>query len=673
MKYSISLDNVEVKASNIVHKNDKSIYSVTPIMKKGIYSAGQLLSRVNGIIYNPTTMEVSYLGSKNIVILIDSLEKDETYIKRQSPNRFDRIEVISFPTGKYLGYDALINFHSRPVYKGVESNLFTQAYAIPDNRLGRGKFMHRNDGYADFTYTHDNWNISAVLSDNWKQDAGAGGYMRTYIANGLTERTLNKNKKEPTWTSVSNNLNGNLAIDYQISPMQSVSLQWKYDHTDNHKNINQTLISTNEATNSTDTLAYRSAGHIHDMKRNNFGIYYRGRFNSLELNGTVNYTTSSWNSYSNIDRSSGYNLVDNRHTDMDYFWANAELSKFIGNRWGMSIIETLTLLNRKEHRLETNHILSRNRTIYNYLYAQAQYRPSKQVTLSAIGGFTAYRNSVGISTISKWMPRMAANFFWTPTQNAVLRLNYDLSNTMPAPTANTSYGQLTDSLTFQSGNPNLLPTSVHLINMNFTIMNLITLKVMYEHQHNAIFNIYSQSNIDNRPVVFNRYENGTYNSVDLGFNIYKELPFGFEVAADVYANMVKASYGDLRKNKWMPRGSFQLSYWNPKLFYVTFDYTIKRSLYATPQELTWGNYEISSIALQRTLLDNKLQVMFMYSIPIHFIKHNKIKSVLDSPALHGSDWSNVTYFRDNMISLSISYRINSGNQVRKYNRKTFTL
>ena len=38
--------------------------------------------------------------------------------------RFDRMEIVHNPTGKYQGYDVLINFHTKENYEGYEGYVF---------------------------------------------------------------------------------------------------------------------------------------------------------------------------------------------------------------------------------------------------------------------------------------------------------------------------------------------------------------------------------------------------------------------------------------------------------------------------------------------------------------------------------------------------------------------
>ncbi len=72
----VKLGEVVVKASTVKHSGMKDSYLITKSMREGLHTAGELLSRLNGMFYDHASKEVRFLGSKNIVILVDSVEKD---------------------------------------------------------------------------------------------------------------------------------------------------------------------------------------------------------------------------------------------------------------------------------------------------------------------------------------------------------------------------------------------------------------------------------------------------------------------------------------------------------------------------------------------------------------------------------------------------------------------
>ena len=113
-----SLDEVVVTKSLTEHEGNKDIITVTSAMRKGTKDTGELLGRIPGVHYNPITTDLLYQGSGNVLILVDGVEKDPSYIKRLTPGRFDRITVTNHPTGIYSAYDAVIDLRPGDLYEG---------------------------------------------------------------------------------------------------------------------------------------------------------------------------------------------------------------------------------------------------------------------------------------------------------------------------------------------------------------------------------------------------------------------------------------------------------------------------------------------------------------------------------------------------------------------------
>ncbi len=674
LKMSVELGNIEVKAANVIHSSNKDTYIVTPEMKQGVYNAGQLLSRVNGVIYDPITKEISYNGSGNIVILLDSVPKSAQYIKKLSPDRFDRIEVINFPTGAYLGYDALINFHTRPAYQGYESNLMDQVYVVPGQRLGRGQWLNRNDAYGDLTFTHEKWNISAMVLPKYEYSVGSPYYSRVYQFNQMQESVLPHPRNHPSRRTRTNAWNGNFAIDYQISKDHSVSVQWNLDASDVKRYGDEQLEIRDLSTSQSETVSYHSLSHTHGLMRNNLGAYYRGRFGAWNVNVSANYAMSDWDNFKTVERSNGYLLNDDRRGDLDYVWGNVDISRFVGNNCVLSLSESATLSSYKERDYATDEMLTDNSIFYNNLILMAQYAPKRGLTLSLSGGMQAYRNAVAGQSITRFVPRAGAGVFWTATQNCVVRVNYDMSANMPPMVATVDYGQWTDAYMYQMGNPLLKPATLHRVDLNVTLANMVTLMAIYRNNRNEIYNIASLGEVDGTPAVFRRYENGTYDQLDLGVSFAKSLSDRFRLSVNASAQRAHASYGEQSRCRWMPKADAVLMYTDSKRgISGNFAYSLQRTLTALPQSIGYGNSEVCSIAIAKTLLKGRMELMLMYSLPIHFIKGNEYKEFMTSDAMTERLWNNSSYYRDNKLSFSISYRFSGGNQVRRYSRRTMNL
>nr|WP_303216846.1 hypothetical protein [uncultured Prevotella sp.] len=113
---TMRLSEVVVTASNVIRRRDSDLVLVTRDMRRGSFNTAEMLGKVPGFLYNRSTKSLSYYGEENVKILVDSLEKDAGYIKGLHHLRFDKLDVIPNPKGKYEGYAVLVNLHTREIY-----------------------------------------------------------------------------------------------------------------------------------------------------------------------------------------------------------------------------------------------------------------------------------------------------------------------------------------------------------------------------------------------------------------------------------------------------------------------------------------------------------------------------------------------------------------------------
>lgn len=156
---SKKLPTVTVEASNITHYADRDVVHITRSMRKGARNTAQMLGNIPGIDCNYANNALTYYGSSNILILVDSLEKSADYVKELHHLRFSKVDVVPNPTGKYANYDVLINLHTKPDYTGYEGNVFQQMSVRPNEDNGKNKKFSGDYSSASFTYTKNKWNF----------------------------------------------------------------------------------------------------------------------------------------------------------------------------------------------------------------------------------------------------------------------------------------------------------------------------------------------------------------------------------------------------------------------------------------------------------------------------------------------------------------------------------
>ena len=181
-----SLSEVSVVASSTRTEGDKTMVVITKEMRRGARNTAQMLGNIRGLTWNAMSNSVEYKGRGNIIVLVDSVEKNHGYVMDLHHLRFEKVEIIDQPKGKYEGYDALINLVTKKNYEGYEGNLHANTRLMPAGP-NAGKFLYFvNDG--SITYTRNKWNFVASasrMSDN--RNLLQQWYERTFPVQGLTE------------------------------------------------------------------------------------------------------------------------------------------------------------------------------------------------------------------------------------------------------------------------------------------------------------------------------------------------------------------------------------------------------------------------------------------------------------------------------------------------------
>ena len=157
-----SLNDVCVVASSVNTMGDRTVAIITKDMRRGAQNTAQMLGNIRGLDWNAVDNSIEYHGKKNIIVLVDSIEKGYSYIMNLHHLRFSKVEIIDQPKGKYNGYDALINLTTKKNYEGYEGNVFYNTRLMPSGP-NAGKFIWDVET-GSITYTRNKWNFVANVS-----------------------------------------------------------------------------------------------------------------------------------------------------------------------------------------------------------------------------------------------------------------------------------------------------------------------------------------------------------------------------------------------------------------------------------------------------------------------------------------------------------------------------
>lgn len=671
---------IVVKELNERRGNRESI-TVTKQMRDRARDAGEMLAGLTGIFYDPMSTEVKYLGSDKVVILVDSVQKSAAYIKRMNPKRFDRIDIISFPDGKYAGYDAVINYHTKPQYVGYDGVVKGEAIILPTGYNGQGKELYKSNDVADFTYTRERLNIAVTGTYDFMQNGSTDYYIISYPFNYLTESSIERKKRDPATDILTRSVNANASLDYQINNNHSLSLTYGI-RPQNNRTSNRMNFEMAYADDVSDTVGVESYSRDKGLYHK-IGVFYRGKLkNRWNLDGTLSYNFSEGDYYYMADRTTGYRTNYKSHFNSNYFWGGFDLTHSSHNRkWSYGLSDYVTTIRFHQTRVYGNAVESKTEELRNRTTINLNYYPNRSVSL---GGY------VGVNTIRRSNVTFRKTYFgargrvwanWFVGRGNGLMFNYTVQNIYPGLGQIQDYGYFRDSLIYTKGNPELRPATNHNFTLTGFMSNGLTARVDYSLTASECFMLRELGrNMEGKPgfpeyYVVETFYTGMGRNLKINLSYYKNLGRYFALSVDGGVERRSARYLNQERHKTMPNINWWVRYSNTsKKVTVYVSGSVSRGLYVTPQEVGWGNANGFSVSAQKTIQLRKasLLLLAMWRLPLH-IRGGEFKRDVDCEAYKSVSWSDNQFRLNNMLQFTAVFRFNGGEKTRKYDHSIETV
>lgn len=671
-----SLREVSVVASSVRTEGDRTTAFITKEMRRGARNTAQMLGNIRGLTWNAVDNSVEYNGKRNIIVLVDSLEKGYSYVMNLHHARFERVEIIDQPKGKYEGYDALINLVTKKNYEGYEGNLHASTRLMPAGP-NSGKFVFLvNDGAI--TYTRNKWNFVADvtrMSDN--KNVLQQWYERTYPVHGMTERVLH-DKDTNEMLLESQDYQVNLSVDYQLNKNHSLSWSYIYDYNRDKDQLNYLLEQQYINNGTIDTLDVHSLNNTSNHNHST-ALFYRGRSGQWSYNADFNYVYNRNTPDNTFQRGENFTLRNHYNDHMHYTRLRSEARR----NWHADRLQlrfgyhnTWKDYERKDYdsrrQLNTNGFL-RNNGWFNLMGR-----------LDSIGHNTA---SVGgrLEQIHVWSNGIGDNqFVWSVsamywhklTEKNWIRFNYDYGISHPNQSQTSAYGYFTDSLTWSGGNPFLRPSVSHQWKVWFDAWWCFNAQAGVTYAPHTITSFTEirhgllPSGMEG-DYVASTYVNGRYLSPWASVSFTKRFAKDFVYKADALFALPRASYEDFKQQGREFRFKTSLQYYSRKLGMTTYlSYELNNNKLVTPQTYS-TNYKNDALylSIDKTFFHNRLAVNFVAVAPIKW-GDGINKTYVVSPAIQSTSYFN-SWKSNNRgaLQLSLTYRFMGGKSVREYNRE----
>lgn len=163
----VALDEAIVSEKEIKHQLNKTTYEITPDMIPGTSNAEDLIDRIPGVYFDRMTHSIRVNDNKEVLLLVDGVQKTESYIRNLSPARIHSVEVINESSGRFVsdGYTAIVNLRLKSDYRGYD--IYTSYYSSLTLRKQEGD-NHKLSDKLDLgvNYVHKNFSFYTSFTRN---------------------------------------------------------------------------------------------------------------------------------------------------------------------------------------------------------------------------------------------------------------------------------------------------------------------------------------------------------------------------------------------------------------------------------------------------------------------------------------------------------------------------
>lgn len=669
---SRTLGEVVVEAETVKRVGNHDIVTITREMRKNAYNTVQMLGKLPGMYLDRSSNTLEYMGKKNIKILMDSLEKDEDFIKRLGHIRFDKVDIIRDPSGRYSDYDLLINLRTRENYEGYDGNIYNINRIYPSYQKG---YAFADDYTAhSFIYTKNKWNFSVNPIYMFYRNETNTYTSSQYLLSNLEDRSVPNADGSPTKRTYWRRWSVDVSLDYQFNKNHSLSMRYYVSFADADNYSRSTLVNGPlDKSAPADTVGmrnvFRDNGQYHKL-----GLFYTGRVRGWGIWLGANYIHNPWKVKDRTDRTSGFEVVNDMRQQLNHTWVNLDVDR--------SFLDDKLSLNfgyednwRKYHawRLDTDASLTSSVERRHRWYASLSYNMSQSTMLRLNGGMTFSDNRSGqirdCQTLYSLGAYLSHNF-----KDGFLNLQYNRSVSNPSAQQMRDYGQFTDTLTWSGGNPLLKSVESNYITA-YLRWNKIFIGGTCTITPSQIADIVDirkcavPGGADGYYYAFqphNAYYRNWTVSVGWSKDIGRFYPYISVGWSDCYA-----SYKDFsnHENGINFGANLTVSY-DELSCHAQIRYEYNSSPSAGPQDYGRGGNDKLNLYLSKTWLKGQLSTSLNYVLPIHFTD-GKINSWKKTPVLIQHTYSNQQSLLNNQIMIDIIYYFSGGKSVRRYRRTLY--
>ncbi len=672
-----SLKGVEITASSSSAIIDKDIKVVTAEMRKGSIDTKEILEKINGVSYDRYANTIKVDNNKNVVILVDGVEKNQEYIKNLDPKRLNRVEIVRDPGGRYglEGYAAVINVILNKNYRGTEAFFYDQAI-VDRNPNKPDLLVPINNLYVSLNHTVNNVNIYGTISHNYMHF----GIPNTKITKFDNGRTISQTPPDggDNAYETNKNMNYTLGADFYINPKHSISFETSIKNFPKAQNSGDVSFQTLETLGS-DTLNFYSLNSSSNSSTiNTFStLFYRGKLtNKSSLKADFSYSNSDHDYENEIEQIGMYSQNDIGNSNSDYTKLNVELHHDLNKKMSLQLGYTnvwrqsakdysITQKALQTGSLNENNYTYNSNEKRNMIYGYYSYKMNKKLSMQL--GVAAEHSVLNVQGNKN--NYMIYQPFFTMMYKAHPMLNFKLKyrSNSDYPTSSQTDSSLVriDPYNISRGNPELAPTVIHRISLRIqALQGLISLEPYYHFSNNYIGQIGKV--INDSTFGFTYMNVGFYQKTGMNVNI--TIPIGkrfvIQNGFDFYSSKIDlGENGVVNVNDW-EADIKAIMLEKGKMPMVILMYQRANTKQINSMGYERGENDYWMVYIQKELMKKKLSLAFGFMIPVDF-GTNYIQDTYASVNGYEVTTTNDINVLKKLLILKATYRFNKGKIVRK--------
>jgi hypothetical protein len=419
---------------------------------------------------------ISLEGSRNIQIFVDGKERDGSFISQLSPDRIDKVEIVSKPTSNYDGSSTgAINIIMK---KERNSGISGQIYAeIP---ASRSQFLLRPTYSLNYGYNKLNL-YTSYKGELTYLDIHEETHRKQFTDNGIFEINSNQYVNQKNWSH-----RFNYGFDYFLDDHNQLNFYAFY-------NPYSRELDGNADSQASDSVGSYWKAKKEDTDKNQstyYSLYYKHDF--TKEGRALTFELSNYNL--KAENSTEYTAVENENTPLQI-----NIVKPKQNEAGIRMDYTSPFGDKFNFGtgLKGKYQLMQDRNIPDFTYTEEIFAAYATIGYNQtkyninMGGraeksFSILENKFNNQFFS-FFPHFNLNYKITSRQN--IQLSYNRSIVRPQMYQLNPYTSIDDPWTISKGNP-FLVAEIHNSyflehSLQFNV-NYITSRIFFNNVHNAI-------------------------------------------------------------------------------------------------------------------------------------------------------------------------------------------